>query len=165
MKKQFKKGAKKALKKTKKKATSVAQKKSKTPKVIKGGLAIKSWKDACAYKGVNPNTLPDVSMIKDASLAGWVVAMYQMAIVTSAINENWEPDYTDGSYKYEPRFWIEKNPKTPSGFGFSDTLFDCTISYSYVGSRLCFRSNELRVHAQKFFKKLYQTIILIDKKK
>lgn len=50
---------------------------------------------------------------------------------------DFEPDYDDNNYKYEPIFHMSS-----SGFGFSLTTYDYWLTRTYFGSRLCSGTRE-----------------------
>jgi len=90
-------------------------------------------------------------LISVFSLDVHVVQQQQMVIITKALNEGWAPDWSDHSeYKYYPYFEMAGS----SGFRFHDDAYWHSISY--VGSRLCFKTRELAVHAGKTFAPLYK---------
>lgn len=81
---------------------------------------------------------------------------YRLAkLIAKSLNEGWTPDWNDDDqYKYVPYFYTGGS----SGFRFSD--FDYWNSYSYVGSRLCFRSAELARYAGTQFTDVYKQFML-----
>lgn len=124
---------------------------------------IKTFADACKALKLNPKHLPDVSLLpKEHQKA--ITAHYKLVIIVQALNEGWTPNWNDISqWKYYPWFTIEADAKRPSGFGFSLTLYDCWLTRTPVGSRLCFKSRELALYAGKQFKNLYKEYFLIQK--
>lgn len=116
---------------------------------------IKSFEDACAHLGVDPQKLPDVSMIPE-DLRKPVIAAYKLMIVFRAINNGWIPDWSNhNQYKYYP--WL---PVLSSGFGFSSTNYTCDFSHSTVGSRLCTDSYEKALYIAKQFETEYKEYFL-----
>lgn len=86
-----------------------------------------------------------------------ISAYYQLIIIARALNEGWVPNWADSNeYKYYPYF--EWNEKT-SGFVFSRTYYDGTTTLTSVGSRLCFKSEELAEYAGKAFIKIYAKLL------
>ena len=65
-------------------------------------------------------------------------AYRQIKLIAKVLNEGWIPDWTNQNlYKYVPYF------KHKSGFGLSCYDAHGWNTYSFVGSRLCFKSAEL----------------------
>lgn len=74
---------------------------------------------------------------------------HQLTIIIRALNEGWEPDFTDTEYKYyNYPYW----DSSISGFssGVSDANFNAT-----VGSDLMFKNRELAEYAWKIAKPTY----------
>lgn len=110
---------------------------------------VRSFEDACTFLGVDPDSVGNPDEIKDGD-ARSVAAYERLIIVARALNEGWVPNWNNSSeYKYYPYFDMRSG-------GFS--VVDCTrwASYSFVGSRLCFKSSELALYAGKQFNDLYQ---------
>ncbi len=109
---------------------------------------VKTFNDACAELGVNfqpnPADTPDE------------VAYKQLKIIVRALNEGWEPDFSNSSeYKWYPFFDVYP------GFGFSASNADCTRATTDVGARLCFKSEDLAIYAAKQFTSIYQEYLTI----
>jgi hypothetical protein len=105
---------------------------------------IETFGDACSALGIDENhryTKDDKS----------IEAYRKLIIIARALNDGWTPDWNDSSeYKYYPWF------KMKSGFGLSDAHYGYTCTLTYVGSRLCFKSEELARYAGEKFEKLYE---------
>lgn len=114
---------------------------------------IKSFGDACDFLGVE-NIIPDVDGLESKHKKA-VIAHYKLAIIAQALNEEWEPDWSESSEKkWWPWFRLS------SGFGFGSSYYGYDYSYSDVGSRLCFKSRELSDYAAKQFIDLYRDLML-----
>jgi len=70
-------------------------------------------------------------------------AYEKLKLVAKAINGDWTPDFSDGDQgKWEPWFY------------FRDSAFDFAVGwhqYSFVGSRLCFETEEKAEYAATTF--------------
>ena len=107
---------------------------------------IKSFEDACKKENLDPNALPDVSMIPE-EFHRPLIAVYKLFIIYKAINNGWIADFTNHSqYKYYP--WL---PVLSSGFGFSLSNCDYDYTVTGVGSRLCTYSSETAVYIGEQF--------------
>lgn len=114
-----------------------------------------------------------------------LIAYYKLRIITAALNEGWEPHFTDDEYRYYPWFylytkkeWDELTDEEKEGgllfggrayygvyAGFAcaasnDVPSDATAS---AGSRLCFRTETLARYAGRQFVDLYADFFLIRK--
>jgi hypothetical protein len=122
---------------------------------------ITTWEDAAKLVGVDPEALPDVSMLP-ARLQLFTTAMYKRAIVVEALNKalkpkapRWIPNYNNSNeYKYYPWVWPGKDSAAASGFGFDDADCNCTDTGTDVGARLSLRSSDLVGHMFKHFRQM-----------
>ena len=115
---------------------------------------ITTFEEACKVKKIDPATvLPDVSAYPQEHQKA-LTAAAKLFIITDVLNEghkfNWK-DYDE--YKYYP-WWDMNDTSSPSGFGLHAVLLDCT--HSTVGSRLCFKSEELGRYAATQFEAIYR---------
>lgn len=100
------------------------------------------------------------------------LAYMKLCIIAAALNEGWEPKFTEDEYRYFPWFYFytkEEYDKlddeekgrcvlrsgygTFSSFGFvgCSAYSDASFSYTYYGSRLAFRTRELAAYAGRQF--------------
>lgn len=118
---------------------------------------VKTFEDACAIVEPLENLLI-LSNYKGADRDMIAVqAFAKLTIIARALNEGWAPDWTNGSqYKWFPYFKYE------AGFGFSATFYDSWLTHSTVGSRLCFKSEELAEYAAKQFQAIYNDFLTLQ---
>lgn len=122
----------------------------------KSSERIKSFEEACLQLGLDPTQLPVVANLPEKDQNA-IIAFYKLTIITRALNEGWEPNWKNwDEYKYYNYFFV----RWGSGFVCSDT--DFTLTYAGIGSRLCFKSQELAEYALSQFKELYLQYLLID---
>lgn len=96
-----------------------------------------------AYNGVN-----------DILVSSKAHAM--LVAVAKVLNEGWTPDWENSSQcKYVP--WFKQN----SGFGISFDVVVYWITYTAVGSRFCYKSEELAEYAATQFADLYNDFLTI----
>jgi hypothetical protein len=77
-----------------------------------------------------------------------------LILVAKALNGNWKPYWNDvNEYKWFPYFDFS------SGFRFSDTDFNCEFTGISIGSRLCFKSEQIAEYAGKTFIEQYQKLM------
>jgi len=122
---------------------------------------IKTFEGACKALKIKP-TLPDYSAIPEKHRKA-LLAHYKLIIITQALNEGWEPNWSDiNEYKYFPWFEVKATKAKPSGVGFSYSCYGAWRTLTYCGSRLCFKNRELVMYAIEQFKKLYVEYYLIN---
>ncbi len=115
---------------------------------------IQSFEDACKNLGISS----DISFFLNVPTNRYksVVAHYKLEIIAEALNESYIFDWNNSDeYKWYPRFDM-----TSSGFGFSDTPYCRWGTVSSVGSRLCFKTNELATYAGTKFSNLYKDLMV-----
>ena len=151
---------------------------------------IKTFDDACRELGENHLY---VQMFKDifekstkagANINSDVVAFLKLRIICAALNEGWEPQFTENEWRWYPWFFLYTEeelskkseawktyhalkmlrPQHPSGydglaFAFSNAAPSST--YTYVGSRLCLKSEALAKYCGTQFIDVWADFILI----
>ena len=88
------------------------------------------------------------------------VAYKMLKVIAAALNEGWTPDWSNEEWdKWHP--WFDMDASSSAGrFSFYDS--DNLRSNSYVGSRLCFKSEELADYAGTQFLELYRELFVIE---
>lgn len=111
---------------------------------------VKSFEDACEVLGLDACDTLDLHDTIDEA------AYKKLKVIAAALNEGWKPDWSNSNqYKWYPYFKM-------SGFGFSAAYFDSGSSGTSVGSRLCFKSDELAEYAGKQFLSIYQDFLTLQ---
>lgn len=110
---------------------------------------------ACAAKGMAPDAIDNVVM--PAELAEHHTAFktfMKLTLITEHINGGWVPDFNNSSeYKWAP--WY----KMGAGFGFSRSACGSTLSDTYVGSRLRYKTEEESNKYGKALQPYYQQLL------
>lgn len=119
------------------------------------------------YKTIN-------SAFKEADNNLHLFAYTRLAIIAEALNEGWRPEHTEDEYRYYPwfglytqeeyddmddedkeccRFVGRSNSSAYAGGGlvFANASVGSASSYTYIGSRLAFKSRELAIYCGKQF--------------
>lgn len=122
---------------------------------------------------IQTNVNNDISNIAD------VLAYLKLRIICAALNEGWEPKFTEDEYRYYPWFYLysekeveemdeeEKqninlistgallggyaNNGANDGFGFVSASYVPSAADAHVGSRLCLKSDMLAIYCGKQF--------------
>jgi hypothetical protein len=137
---------------------------------------IKTFEDACNALGNKHPFVMQFNYIKGnrktVNTFEDVVAYLKLRIIVAALNEGWEPKFTEDEYRYFPWFYFytkeeynklddEEKGRCVLRSGFSASAnfgfvhvgasVDASFSSTYVGSRLAFRTRELAAYAGRQF--------------
>ena len=116
---------------------------------------ITTFEQACEVKGIDPGIYPQVP----EDLQKPIIAAAKLIIIINVLNEDWKPNWKDfDENKYYP-WWDMNDSSSPSGFGLDGVTYD--YSGSAVGSRLCFKSEELARYAATQFEAIYKDYFTI----
>ena len=119
---------------------------------------VKSFEDACKVLDITPS-VPVVTGIPEKYQKP-LIANYQLMVIAEALNEGWTPDWSNGEWdKWYPWFNMD-NSSSAGRFSFGGA--GGQHSGSRVGSRLCFKSEELADYAGTQFLELYRELFVIE---
>ncbi|MGN6491202.1 MAG: hypothetical protein ACTHLE_04340 [Agriterribacter sp.] len=105
---------------------------------------VKTWEDVCREANEDPDDIIYRTGTADE------IAYKKLKVIIRVLNEGWSPNWNDSSQrKWYPWFYLSS-----PGFRFLVTHFEFT--YAIVGSRLCFKSEELCEFAAKQFTSIYK---------
>ncbi|KAA6303173.1 MAG: hypothetical protein EZS26_000776 [Candidatus Ordinivivax streblomastigis] len=122
---------------------------------------ITTFEDACKVLGLEPENLPIVEHLPEKDRQS-IIAYYKLTIIARALNEGWEPDFSDcNQWKYWNWFYVETSGAT-AGFACALTDYAASNTHAGVGSRLCFKTRELATYARENFRDLYFEYLFID---
>lgn len=148
---------------------------------------VKTFDDACRELGEEHQFVKAFRSIytgTDSDIAD-VVAYHKLRIVCAALNEGWEPQFTNGETRYYPWFWLytkeeidemseddskELNMTSTdghqteyAGFAYAYSTNAPSISATYFGSRLCLKSDALALYCGRQFTDIWADFMLIRK--
>ena len=142
---------------------------------------IKTFDDACNALGDDhPFVLlyevfsNEVATMESKYIDQDVLAYLILRIVTAALNEGWEPKFTEDEIRWFPWFWLYTkeewdnldedtkkygrvlgrsyhNGHVYGGLAYASAANASSYSYTFYGSRLAFKSEELAVYCGKQF--------------
>lgn len=119
---------------------------------------IKTWDDVCDELGLDADTILPYMVPKSGDEKA-INAFTQLNYIRQALNEGWTPNWDDeNEYKYLP--WFDMRGTT-AGSGFSDSCYRFHCNNSNVGSRLCYKSQELATYAGKQFEEVYKAMFIL----
>ena len=151
---------------------------------------VKTFEDACRELGADhPFVLAyQNTNLRDPEVAEAnrdILAYMKLRIIAAALNEGWEPEFTEDEWRWYPWFtlWTEEELSEKSDewkadrhlISTGDYSGDCAgfaYSYSYgapsftdasIGSRLCFKSEALATYCGKQFISLWADFNMIKK--
>lgn len=153
---------------------------------------IKTFEDACrelgndhlmvlAYRNTN---LRDPEVIEENRD---IIAYMKLRIITAALNEGWQPQFTQDEWRWYPWFylwtdeelseksdeWKQKNHLIDfgeyfqgewAGFAFVSSSDAPSYTIAHFGSRLCYKSEALADYSGRQFADLWADFYLIRKK-
>ena len=134
---------------------------------------IKTFTDACNALGDEHPLVKEYLRVADGNIIlDDLYAYLKLRIIVAALNEGWEPKFTEDEYRYFPWFYfytkeeydklddeekglcvLRSGNSTYSFHGFVGVVAhnDASSSYTYLGSRLAFRTRELAAYAGRQF--------------
>lgn len=153
---------------------------------------IKTFEDACQELGEEHPLVIQFRLIYSNYLnatipreSADVIAYLQLRIICAALNEGWEPQFTEDEWRYYPWFYLytqaelddmgdgEKQERRMidtadyvteyAGFGSANSYYAPSNTNAYFGSRLCLRSSDLAIYCGKQFIKLWADFNLTRK--
>lgn len=116
---------------------------------------IKSYVDACNDQGITPLNISAFSALPSIDQVH-AFASHRVTTVIRSLNEGWVPDWNNSS---ERKYYVWY--QFGSGVGFSYGVYGYDRSYSAVGSRLHFKSEELaKYFASQFINEINEYFII-----
>lgn len=137
---------------------------------------IKTFTDACNALGDEHPLVTQYRLTaaayKGDPMTEDFIAYLKLRIIVAALNEGWEPKFTEDEYRYFPWFYFytkeeydklddeEKgrcvlrsgsNSNSFVGFVYCNAFYDASFSNTVNGSRLAFRTRELAAYAGRQF--------------
>lgn len=151
---------------------------------------IKTFDDACRELGENHlyvqmfKDIFEKSTVAGANINSDVVAFLKLRIICAALNEGWQPQFTEDEWRWYPWFFLytdeklsEKSeewktshalkmlrPHHPSGYvglAFAYSTTAPSHSNARIGSRLCLKSEALATYCGTQFIDVWADFILI----
>lgn len=151
---------------------------------------IKTFEDACAALGNHAlvNQYRRIAEEQNPPMGGTatdLIAYLKLRIITAALNEGWEPQFTQDEERWFPWhiLWTEEELASKdeewkrdrrlttmqnhrgewAGLAFACSDHAPSLSGAHIGSRLCFKSDTLAEYAGKQFIDLWMDFYLIRK--
>lgn len=144
---------------------------------------IKTVEDACNELGRSNPLVCQYYGIDDVDCN--LSAYLKLRIICAALNEEWEPQFTEDEWRYYPVFWLytqseieemEENEKQDrhlistgdyqteyAGFACAGSNDAPSGTYANIGSRLCLKNSDLATYCGRQFINLWADFNLIRK--
>lgn len=143
---------------------------------------VKTWDDVVRELGYDPvERLLDHTERGDGfNFEPDEIAYIKLKAIAKVLNEGWEPKFVKGEWRYFPWFYLytqeeidkmipEKRSRVVlrsfysafavGGVAFASAGLDSSHAYTYYGSRLAFKSEELAVYAGKQFTDIWADFV------
>ena len=146
---------------------------------------VKTFEDACRALGDNHQFVSEWSVVSEiTNISPDLRAFFKLRIICAALNEGWEPQFTEDEWRYYPwlLLWTEEELSEKSEEWKTDRHLISTGDYqtedyaglasayssnapspthAAIGSRLCLKSDTLAVYCGKQFINLWADFFLI----
>lgn len=139
---------------------------------------IKTFEDAYNELGIKHPLVQAYDCWENEGLNGQpdIEAYLKLRIIAAALNEGWEPKFTEDEYRYFPWFYLYTQDEIDGmteedkarvvyrssyyayargGVAFAYTYYDSTCANAVIGSRFAFKTRELAEYAGKQFVEIY----------
>lgn len=144
---------------------------------------VKTFEDACKELGEDHKLVKQFKAIEEAIAEDKeATAYFKLGIITAALNEGWEPDFTnDEEYRYYPCLCLwtedeleqktdawkdERNLQLWIGGGYSSNGASCGLAFAYsncawsdayasISARLAHKTEKLAIYSGKQFTELW----------
>lgn len=135
---------------------------------------VKTFEDACNELGIDHNEWMQDK--KELGLEADVIAYLKLRIIAAALNEGWQPQFTEDEYRYFPWFCLytqseidEMSEEDKSrvvcrsnysasargGVAYASAGGDSSYAGTVIGSRLAFKTRELAEYAGRQFVEIW----------
>ncbi len=134
---------------------------------------IKTFEDACKELGKDHALVAEYLQVADKCVvSGDILAYLKLRIITAALNEGWEPQFTTDEWRYFPYFYLytqeeidtmdeedkhrvvyrsHDSANAGGGVSYANASYDSSYAGAGVGSRLAFKTGELAKYAGEQF--------------
>lgn len=151
------------------------------PKDVKD--RIKTFEDAINELGEGHKFVVEYTALKGSTLSNDVIAYLKLRIISAALNEGWEPQFTKDEYRYFPWFCLHTKREIEQmsedrrkelclwggsayngaicGLGYSCSGAGFSFSDTYCVARLSLKSRELAMYSGKQFIDIWKDFVVL----
>lgn len=145
---------------------------------------IKTFEDACHEIGIDAEAWNRDKI--SLGLEPDVLAFLKLRIIVKALNEGWEPRFTEDECRYYPWFilytgeeynkldeeeksrvvfWSSYNANALGGVSCASANNDSSLTDAYIGVRLVFKTSELAAYCGRQFLDIWADFVFLPEKK
>lgn len=145
---------------------------------------IKTFEDACREIGIDAEAWNRDKI--SLGLEPDVLAFLKLRIIVKALNEGWEPRFTEDECRYYPWFILytgeeynkldeeEKsrvvyrsynNANALGGVSGASAVYDSSYTFAYIGVRLAFKTSELAAYCGRQFLDIWADFVFLPEEK
>ena len=145
---------------------------------------IKTFEDACHEIGIDAEAWNRDKI--SLGLEPDVLAFLKLRIIVKALNEGWEPRFTEDECRYYPWFILytreeynkldeeEKSrvvyrsnyfANALGGVSYAFALYDSSVPNAYIGVRLAFKTSELAAYCGRQFLDIWADFVFLPEEK
>lgn len=145
---------------------------------------IKTFEDACREIGIDAEAWNRDKI--SLGLEPDVLAFLKLRIIVKALNEGWEPQFTEDECRYYPWFILytreeynkldeeEKsrvvcrsfyNAYAFGGVSCADANYDSSYTFAFIGVRLAFKTSELAAYCGRQFLDIWADFVFLPEEK
>lgn len=145
---------------------------------------IKTFEDACHEIGIDAEAWNRDKI--SLGLEPDVLAFLKLRIIVKALNEGWEPRFTEDECRYYPWFILytgeeynklDEEEKSRvvyrsysganafGGVSFADASFGSSLTFANIGVRLAFKTSELAAYCGRQFLDIWADFVFLPEKK
>lgn len=145
---------------------------------------IKTFEDACREIGIDAEAWNRDKI--SLGLEPDVLAFLKLRIIVKALNEGWEPRFTEDECRYYPWFILytgeeynkldeeeksrvvyrsSNNAVALGGVSCAYASYDSSYAYAYIGVRLAFKTSELAAYCGRQFLDIWADFVFLPEEK
>ena len=145
---------------------------------------IKTFEDACREIGIDAEAWNRDKI--SLGLEPDVLAFLKLRIIVKALNEGWEPQFTEDECRYYPWFILytreeynkldeeeksrvvfrsSNNAAALGGVSYADASYDSSNSCANIGVRLAFKTSELAAYCGRQFLDIWADFVFLPEEK
>ncbi len=145
---------------------------------------IKTFEDACREIGIDAEAWNRDKI--SLGLEPDVLAFLKLRIIVKALNEGWEPQFTEDECRYYPWFILytreeynkldeeeksrvvyrsSNNADAWGGVSYANASYDSSVSSANVGVRLAFKTSELAAYCGRQFLDIWADFVFLPEEK
>lgn len=111
-----------------------------------------TFEQCCQLAGIDPATILNATDAPDE------IAFKKIKLIIKVINQGWVPDFKN---RYEYKWFVFAHYGARAGLWYAITHYTPAFAFTYIGSRVCFQSEEKAEYFAKHYFDLYKEFLSI----